>query len=210
MIRNIVFDIGGVLMRFDTRALTAAFAADEADARLLYREFFEGTDWIGVDRCGDEREALARIQSRLPERLRQGAAQLMAQWDRFLDPIGEMNALGEELADKGYALYILSNVSPRVHTFRERIPLWPRVRGAVISSEERLLKPDPAIYRRLYERFRLVPEECVFIDDSNANIEAARWTGMHGCLYRGEIGPVRDELRRLGVPAASGPERREA
>lgn len=199
MIRHIVFDVGGVLMGFDSRALAAAFAP-AGEAELLHQEMFEGTDWLSVDRGGDERAALARVQSRLPERLRPNAARLLAEWDRLLEPIGETNALARQLAEMGYGLYILSNFSRRFYALRERIPAWPYIRGAVVSCEEQLLKPDTQIYLRLYQRFDLDPEECFFIDDSNANIEAARWTGMHGCQYRGQLGPVADELRRLGVP----------
>ena len=203
MIRHIVFDIGGVLMRFDSRALAAAFAP-AGEEGLLHREMFEGTDWLSMDRGGDEGQALARVQSRLPERLRPSAARLLAEWDRLLEPIGETNDLARRLAETGYDLYILSNFSLRYYALRERIPAWPLIRGAVISSEEHLLKPDTEIYRRLYSRFGLAPEECFFIDDSNVNIEAAGWTGMHGCQYRGQIGPVADALRRLGVPIAPG------
>ena len=199
----VIFDIGGVLMYFDTRALTAALTESGEDAALLHREVFEDIDWITMDRGGSEAEALERMKGRLPRRLHAPADRLIARWDEYLFPIPEMNALARELDALGIPLYLLSNTPDRFYRFRERIPVWPLMRGALLSFEERLLKPDPEIYRRLFSRFGLPPEECFFVDDSQANIEAARWCGMKGCLYRGDAGEVRGALRRAGIPVAA-------
>ena len=199
----VIFDIGGVLMYFDTRALTAALTESGEDAALLHREVFEDIDWITMDRGGSEAEALERMKGRLPRRLHAPADRLIARWDEYLFPIPEMNALARELDALGIPLYLLSNTPDRFYRFRERIPVWPLMKGALLSFEERLLKPDPEIYRRLFSRFGLPPEECFFVDDSQANIEAARWCGMKGCLYRGDAGEVRGALRRAGIPVAA-------
>ena len=199
----VVFDMGGVLMDFNTRVLTAALTESAEDAALLHREVFEHIDWIAVDRGGSEAEALERMKGRLPRRLHAPADQLIARWDEFLVPIPEMNALARELDALGVPLYLLSNTSDRFYRFRERIPVWPLMRGALLSFEEHLLKPDPEIYRRLFSRFGLSPGECFFVDDNQANIEAARWCGMKGCLYRGDAGEVRVALRRAGIPVAA-------
>ena len=202
MIKNVVFDVGGVLMAFDTHAVTAAFTDNEADAQLLHREIFDHADWVSIDRGSPEDAALARMKSRLPERLHGAAEQVMAQWERWLEPDEAIDRLGEELAGLGCALYILSNTSAHFHHFCERIPLMPKIRGTLLSYEEQLLKPDLSIYRRLFSKFGLIPDECFFIDDNRLNIEAACWIGMYGCQYGGDIAPVRAELRRLGVPVA--------
>ena len=69
--------------------------------------------------------------------------------------------------------------------------------GMLISAEEKLVKPDPAIYERLFSRFHLRPEECFFIDDLPANIEAARRCGMDGyCFTDGDEAALREVLRR--------------
>ena len=201
--RYVIFDIGGVLMDFDTRALTAAFAGAGEDAALLHREIFEDIDWIAMDRGGSEAEALERMKGRLPQRLHAPADRLIARWDEYLVPIPEMNALARELDGMGVPLYLLSNTPDRFYRFRERIPAWPLMRGALLSFEEHLLKPDPEIYRRLFSRFGLPPGDCFFVDDSQANIEAARWCGMKGCLYRGDAGEVRGALRRAGISVAA-------
>ena len=199
----VIFDMGGVLMDFDTRGLAAAFTETEEDAALLYREVFKDVDWIAMDRGESETASLKRMKERLPRRLHASAEQLIARWDEYLAPIPEMNELARELDGMGVSLYLLSNIPDRFYRFRERIPVWPLMRGALLSFEEHLLKPDLEIYRRLFSRFGLLPEDCFFVDDSNANIEAAQWCGMQGCLYRGDAGEVRSALRRAGIPVAA-------
>lgn len=202
MIRNIVFDVGGVLMEFDTHRVTADLTNTEEDALRLHREIFDHPDWIAADRALPEAYALQSMQSRLPEHLQEPAAKLMETWDQWLKPDGQINALAEELANMGYSLYILSNTSTHFYRFRERIPSWPLFKGTILSFEERLMKPDPEIFRRLYSRFGLAPSECFFIDDSHLNIEAAIWSGMSGCLYRGDVSEIRQALRKNGVPVS--------
>ena len=206
MANCVIFDMGGVLMDFNTRGLTAAFTETAEDAALLHREVFEDTDWISMDRGGSEAASLERMKGRLPKRLHAPADRLIARWDEYLVPIPEMNALARELDGMGVPLYLLSNTSDRFYQFRERIPVWPLIKGTLLSFEEHLLKPDPEIYWRLFSRFGLSPGDCFFVDDNQANIEAARWCGMKGCLYRGDAGQVRAALRRAGIPVAAGRE----
>lgn len=207
----VIFDMGGVLMDFDTRGLTAA-AAGEEDAALLHREMFEGPDWLTLDRGGTEERALDLMKRRLPQRLHPAADRAMARWDEFLTPVPEMNALAAELHALGVPLYLLSNTSARFYSFRERVPAWPLLSGALLSFEEHLLKPDLDIYRRLFARFGLAPHDCFFIDDVNENIEAARWCGMRAFQYRkgpNGVSGLRDALRQAGIPVSPEAERRE-
>lgn len=205
----VIFDMGGVLMDFDTHGLTAAFTGCAADAALLHREMFEGPDWISMDRGAPEEEVLARVKRRLPERLWPGADQAMARWDEFLTPVPEMNALAAELHALDIPLYLLSNTSGRFRRFRERIPAWPLFQGALLSYEEHLLKPDPDIYRRLFARFALSPGDSLFIDDVNQNIEAARWCGMRAFHYQRDVSKLRAALRQAGIPVCAEAERRD-
>lgn len=202
-VKYVIFDMGGVLMDFDTHGLTAAFTDTPEDAALLHREVFGHIDWLTMDRGGPEAAALERIKGRLPKRLHRPADQMMTHWDEYLIPIPEMNGLAQELDGMGVPIYLLSNTSDRFYRFRERIPAWPLLKGAVISCEEHLLKPDTELYRRLFARFGLPPEDCFFIDDVNTNIEAALWCGMRGFLYRGDVDELRCALRQVGIPVSN-------
>ena len=200
MVKAVIFDMGNILLDFDTRGLTAAFTDCGEDAALLHREMFEGPDWLILDRGGTEEEGLARMKERLPQRLWTAADQAMAHWDEFLTPRPEINRLARELDGLGLPLYILSNTSHRFYSFREKIPVWPLIKGTLLSCEEHLLKPDLDIFRRLFSRFGLTPGECFFIDDLNINIEGAWLVGMDGAIFDGDLPRLRRALNDAGVP----------
>lgn len=202
MVKNVIFDVGDVLMDFPLDDLTAAFTDTAEDARLLRHEIFDHPDWITTDRATPWRAALEAMCTHIPQRLHAAAGQIMEKWDQYLVPNEEVNALAKELKGLGCKLYILSNTSERFYSFRSRIPAYPLMDGAILSFEEKLLKPDPEIFRRLFSRFGLAPNDCFFIDDAHLNIEAAHWCGMQGALYCHEIAPIRAALRSAGVPVS--------
>lgn len=202
MIKNVIFDVGGVLMDFDTMALTRSLTENEEDAVLLHAEVFDHPDWISTDRGVPETAVIASLRTHLPERLHAPAEELLARWDEWVVPNPEINELAVELDSVGINVYILSNTSAGFYRFRERIPAWPVVKGCILSYEEKLLKPDLEIYRRLLSRFGLAPNECFFVDDNHLNVEAACWCGMGGEIYRHDAARLRASLRAAGVPVA--------
>lgn len=204
MLKAIIFDMGGVLLDFPTLTLAAAYTDTAEDAQLLSQALFGSPEWVALDRgITSEEQVLTAARSRLPGRLHESASHALKHWDEFLAPRPEMNALARELDSLGLSLYILSNTSARFYRFRDRIEVWPLMRGALLSFEEKLLKPDPELYRRLFPRFGLAPGQCLFIDDLHLNVEAARWCGMQAFHYQNDISRLRAALRQSGVPVAA-------
>lgn len=204
MVNAVIFDMGGILLDFPTLELTAAFSETEEDARLLDRAIFKSPEWVALDRgVATEEQVLAAARELLPAHLHAGAAQVIEHWDDYLFPKPEMNALARELDALGVPLYLLSNTSSRFYRFRDKIEVWPLMKGALLSFEEKLLKPDPALYRRLFSRFGLAPGQCLFVDDLHLNVEAARWCGMEAFHYQNDISRLRAALRQAGIPAAA-------
>lgn len=200
MIRNIVFDMGQVLLRFDRDYFISRLGIEGEDKELLKREVFLSLEWARMDRGSmTDAEAAKSVCKRLPEHLHDAAAKLVQMWDRPILPIEGMYALIEELKGKGYGIYLLSNASYRQHDY------WPRVEaskffdGTLISADEKVVKPQPEIYRLLLERFGLKAEECFFIDDVPANIEGAFYCGIPGAVFHGDAGLLRKDLRAAGV-----------
>ena len=113
-----------------------------------------------------------------------------------------MTALVEELDARGVPLFAITNFSAEFWPpFRAReAALFDRFRSIVVSGDERLVKPDPAIYRLALDRFGLKAEEAVFVDDNAANIAGAAALGIHAILFEGAE-PLRAELVRLGLLA---------
>ena len=173
--KNIVFDLGGVVFARDPKKCKPEFVEFFSFVRfpqmpVFWEEYDRGAlsydeviDLLcrekGVDRATCEsymREAIDRQEVILPtERL-----------------IADLKAAG-------YRLY----VSKEFIEFLRRVPVYRHFDGEVVSCEERVVKPDPAIFRILLERYGLQPSETLFIDDRAANVDAARGCGIEGFLF---------------------------
>lgn len=201
MIENIIFDMGQVLIRWEPDLLTAHLKLSEADNTLVKTQVFASVQWVQLDRGTiSEEDATAVVCKRLPEHLHEAAETLICDWwKRPLVPMPGMEALIRELKGKGYGIYLLSNASLRLRSYFHRIPGADCFDGLLVSSEERLLKPQHEIFETLYSRFGLDPEKCFFIDDSPANVEGALRTGMEGTVFRGDTQALREELRERNI-----------
>lgn len=111
--------------------------------------------------------------------------EILSDW--YLDalyPKEGMDLVQKDLLDRGIRLYILSNTGFTFHKFCYKIRYYDRFSGQILSCEERLMKPDPAIYRRLCDRFSLEPSECLFIDDLPATSGARRASACRAIASR--------------------------
>lgn len=200
MIRNIVFDMGGVLIRFDRPYFIRRLGVAPEDAPILLNEVFRSLEWAQMDRGSiTEAEAVERVCRRLPERLRGAAEKLITLWERPILPVEGMYELAGELKGMGYGVYLLSNASARQHEYWPRVPASRFFDGKLISADVGLVKPQPEIYRVFCDTFGLKPEECFFIDDAPANIEGAYEVGMPGFVFNDDVGALRRALRSQGL-----------
>lgn len=201
MIRNIVFDMGNVLIRFDKDAFMDTYNVPAEDRPLLMREVYHSLEWSQMDRGSlTDLQAAEKICRRVPERLHDTVNKLVAMWDRPIIPVDGVEDIVRELKSMGYSLYLLSNASIRQHDYWPRVPGSELFDGTLISADEKLVKPQPEIYRRLFQKFSLIPEECVFIDDSTLNAEGAVWCGMQAIVFHDNAKKLRFDLRSIGVP----------
>ena len=204
MIRNIVFDMGNVLVRFDPELFMDRLGVEAEDRPLLRREVFKSLEWVQMDRGSlRDEDAVPRMCRRLPQRLHETARQLTLAWD---DPILEIEGsleLLRELKELGYGLYLLSNASLRQHAYWPRVPASRYFDGTLISADVKLIKPQPEFYRLFFETFSLLPEESFFVDDSNYNIEGALNSGMSGAVFHGDMALLRKAMRGAGIPVTA-------
>ena len=200
MIKNILFDMGQVLIRFDQKYFIKRLGIEDADLDLLLREVYRSVEWVQMDRGTlREEDAFRSISKRLPERLHDAAWKLICMWDRPILEIDGMYDLVAELKRKGYGIYLLSNASVRQHDYWPRIPASRFFDGKLISADVKVIKPQPEIYQLCLEKFNLKAEECFFIDDAPANIEGALCCGISGAVFHGDVKLLRSQLRAAGV-----------
>lgn len=203
MIKNIVFDMGNVLLRFDPEFFIQQLGVTPEDGRTLLIQVFRSLEWAQMDRGSlTEKQAAELICQRLPERLHAAAYILTDQLERPIQAIDGSYALVEELKNLGYGLYLLSNASYRQHDYWPLLPCSRFFDGTLISADVKLVKPQPEIYRLLFEKFSLKPEECFFVDDSPPNVEGALYCGMPGAVFNDGVPALRKALRAAGVPVA--------
>jgi len=203
MIKNIIFDMGNVLIAFERDMFLQRLGITGPDAELLRRRVFHSVLWAKLDRgtLTDE-EACEQICSTLPEHLRSAARTLVLHWNEPLCPIPGMYNLAEELHSNGYTLYLLSNASYRQHDY------WPNIAASrfftdtLISCDVKHIKPEPDIYALACEKFGIDKAEAVFIDDSITNCEGAVHWGLDAIVFHGDAQDLRRELRSRGVNVA--------
>ena len=209
MIKNIVLDMGGVLIHFKPAALRAHFDISPADRDLMLKEAFGSVAWIQLDRGTiSAGEALEAMQANLPERLHPVAEELVNGWWKLeLRPMKGMEQLLGELKELGYGIYLLSNATVRQPEYFPLIPGSQYFDGQIISAQWKLLKPQHEIYETLLREYGLRAEECFFVDDLNINIEGALCAGMSGTVFDGDAARLRRDLRRAGVPVKTDADR---
>lgn len=200
MIKNIVFDMGNVLLAFDRERFLDAVGVQGEDRRVLMNNVYLSVEWARMDRGSmTEAEAAESMCRHVPERLHESVHRLVDEWDRPIIPVPGMAELVCELKEAGYGVYLLSNASYRQHEYWPRVPGSEYFDGTLISADVKLVKPEREIYDLLCESFNLVPSECVFIDDATNNVEGAERAGIFGIVFHGDAEETRDKLHELGV-----------
>lgn len=185
MIKNIIFDIGDVLMRFTWNDyVTELFKGDITRINSVNEAINKTGLWIELDKnIMTEKETIARMLAYDPAssayvKLALDNARLCFNRLEYSVP------WVKELKAKGYNVYFLSNYSKfNIKAAPEVLDFIQYMDGGVFSCDVQLIKPDPAIYKSLWNKYNLTPAECVFIDDRIENVEAAISLGMRAIHF---------------------------
>ena len=187
-IRNIIFDLFGVIARFDTEGYYTVHGISPSDQQILQREVFRSLEFAMGDRGTiSEEEAVDAICARVPEHLHEAVCDFIYRQNRTILPIPGMEALLQCLKDHGHYLFLLTNTSKAFHRIRARIPGIALFDGTLISADVGLVKPDPAIFHLACRQFGILPSESAFVDDTPINAETAQYVGMKACVFNGDV-----------------------
>ena len=200
IIKNIVFDMGGVLIDLNIENVLKEYFKPEYHGKIL-SDVFYSEQWRNMD-AGTQRaeEVIPEILSKFPEEMRPLLGEMISDFYPYMPPIKETEDLIVRLKKAGYKIYLLSNATPRFFDEYQNIPALKHFDGFFISALYHLLKPNREIYEAFCNKFSLVPEECFFIDDLKDNINGAREYGMNGFVFdTRDYVNLEKELNALGV-----------
>jgi putative hydrolase of the HAD superfamily len=185
MIKNIVFDLGNVLLDYDPRRIVNAVFKDPQEQTLLFTEIFQSEGWRLLDQgLLTFEEHTRNLSSRYPQHAEE-IDWLLSHWQEDVPPIPGMHELLGKLSNAGFFLFLLSNANTRNYTYQDYSPLFDLFSGLTFSSELHLLKPEIEIYNTFCQIHSLVPAECLFIDDKIENVQGAISAGWQAYQFIG-------------------------
>ena len=192
MIRNIILDFGKVLVDYDFDIFFRRYVPDENRRKqfvpILYND--------GLTPVVDREEIVDDLISENPEF--EPELRIFSEHypDLIIGEIPGMKNLLKRLKTEGFKLYGLSNWCSKVYITMDQYDIFKLLDGYIISSEVHKIKPEPGIYQCLFDRFSLKPEECVFADDKEENVEASKKEGMPAIVFK-NAEQFEAELRKL-------------
>lgn len=188
MIRNIILDMGNVLLDYNPEIILEKACDCEAAKKQIRKELFGGPEWIQGDLGQiNDSERYELVKQRVEETYWPALKQCCMEWDICMKPIPGAKEFCLLAKESHYRLYVLSNASDRFYQYFERLLPLDFFDGIVVSADVHIIKPDPEIYRYLLKKYNLEAGECFFIDDREENVRAAVAVGMKGHVFIGSF-----------------------
>ena len=197
MIKNIIFDFGGVLLDWNPRYLYKSYFNNDEEMEHFLADICNGEWNIRQDAGRPFAEAVKELQAKFPE-YAEAIQMYDDDWEKMLKcELPESIDLLKELKFMGYGIYGLTNWSAeKIGYAFANYSFFSLFDGIVVSGVEKGVKPDRKIYEILLERYSLRPGECVFIDDNQDNVDMAKVLGINAIRFD-NIGNVKEHLETL-------------
>lgn len=200
MIKNIIFDIGNVLVHFRPLEVMAELGMNEDTVQAVADATIRSPLWCELDRgVIPEDTVIQMMKQTAPDNYKddvqtffdKGSLLLVKSFDYSADWL-------KSLKEKGYQIFLLSNYPQRFFEMHSKnnFTFMPYINGKIVSGYVKKIKPDIEIYNLLLDQYSLTPQECVFIDDVKENIEGAEKAGIHGIHFT-NFEEVQSKLKTL-------------
>ena len=195
MIKNVVLDMGNVLLDFNPDAVLNMFCTSDEEKDVIRKELFEGPEWLMGDR-GDikDSERFDLVKVRVPEKFHEALRRCADEWDVCMKPLPGAREFCETVKERGFGIYVLSNASDLFYEYFPNLLPLDFFDGIFVSSDYKMLKPDEKIYRTFLAKYGLNAGECLFIDDRKENVSGAENAGLNGWVFDGDYEQI---IRRL-------------
>lgn len=182
MIKNIVFDIGNVILKFDIDDVLNRFTNDEFEKKFILENIINSPEWLKNGLIDTGFVSMDDAISIVQDRTNHERDDLI---EKFWNTYNDYAIIDERVLDliiklkqKNYNIYLLSNINPYTHDFINKSRLLELVDGYVFSYKEHMIKPFDSIYNTLIQRYSIVPSESLFIDDNQMNIDTGKKLGF--------------------------------
>ena len=200
MIKNIVFDVGNVIWKGNSKSIANYIKIDKEEDIAKVSTFFEGFRMMDLD------------EETVEEHYEKWKYNNKINNDKYKDQLvnyyknREFNSgiinLINKLKENNYKVYVLSNNNKSAINYLKKREEVKNIDGWVVSYEYKLVKPDEEFFKVLFNKFNLNPEECFFVDDKEKNINAGKKLGMNGHVLDYEnngVNKLIDDLKLNGV-----------
>ncbi|MCI5520403.1 MAG: HAD family phosphatase [Treponema sp.] len=200
MIKNIIFDIGGVLVEFSPEKILRKMGLPETEVLEIAKTTSLGPHWKELDRGVMSKEEVFELMlSETKEEYKADARRFL--YDEVLSTVKSFDYSEEwlrELKSRGYNIYLLTNYPDWMFDYHwtNTFTFTKSVDGKVVSAVVKQIKPDEEIYTTLLKKYNLIPEESVFIDDKAENIQTAKALKINGIQFT-NIKDVKNKLNSL-------------
>ena len=183
MIRNIIFDLGNVIINYNQEQIINNFTKKEEEIKYIYDEIFHAPEWELMD-LGNitNDEAIEVINKRNQFRYQKLTENFLHEWYKKQEINRDIVEIAKKLKRNGYKLFVLSNMANLTYEYFKNDEFFSLCTGIIISAHEHLIKPDEKVFRLLLDRYKLNAEECLFIDDdpSEQNYKTANKMEIKG------------------------------
>ena len=170
MIKNIIFDLGNVIIKGTHSSIIKQYAKNEEEKIFIEENFLKSPEWNLMDTgMITNNEAIIEIQKRNNKLFYNLIETILNEWYKKLQVNEDIVDIARKLKLQNYRLYVLSNMAKATYLHIKEIDFFGLCDGIVISAYENIKKPDEKIFKTLLERYNLKAEECLFIDDDDTN-----------------------------------------
>lgn len=188
MIKNIVFDIGNVILNFNYKEVLNEYTSDKEQQKFIENNIINSPEWLGYALIDTgyitKEEAISIVQDRTNHTNDLLIEDFWNTYNNYSYVDNRVLDLIKELKDQKYNVYLLSNINAHTVDAIKSSGIFDIVDGYVLSYIEHQVKPYISIYKTLIDRYNLKVNECLFIDDNENNIKTANKLGMIGKLVK--------------------------
>ncbi|CMW19859.1 hydrolase [Streptococcus pneumoniae] len=178
---NIIFDLGNVLIEWNKEKILSKICKNDLEYNLFNKFVFQSNLWIDLDNGKISLEFLEnQLIDEMGHQYQDQIHELVWNWFNYIDLYDEVYELIKQLKKKNFQIYVLSNTSSIFHILLDSVlsKVSSVLDGYVISCEVKMMKPQKEIYLSLVNKYQLDIKDCIFLDDLEENVEAARTLGI--------------------------------